>query len=136
MVSSILTREGDTASISCLATDPSLDSLRLEACNERALASGLQFSASLEQGIIIHNVQKAYSGCYMCTGTLLGKYVRSQEFQLIVKPGKMEFLYALLSLDCYYQNPFWALFVLWFCQTQLLMQIHFFPYSTCCSSCN
>ncbi|KAM4548699.1 mast/stem cell growth factor receptor kita isoform 1-T1 [Odontesthes bonariensis] len=86
MVSSILTREGDTASISCLATDPSLDNLRLEACNERALASGLQFSASLEQGIIIHNVQKAYNGCYMCTGTLLGKFVRSQEYQLIVKP--------------------------------------------------
>ncbi|XP_041861674.1 mast/stem cell growth factor receptor kita isoform X2 [Melanotaenia boesemani] len=86
MVFSILTREGDTASIPCLATDPSLDNLRLETCTGRTLIPGLQFSASLEQGIIIHNVQKAYDGCYACTGTLLGKNVSSRNYELTVRP--------------------------------------------------
>ncbi|XP_069006796.1 mast/stem cell growth factor receptor kita isoform X2 [Embiotoca jacksoni] len=86
MVFNILTREGDSVSIPCLATDPSLDNLRLETCSSRALASGLQFSASLEQGIIIHNTKKAYEGCYVCTGTLVKEVVRSNNYSLIVKP--------------------------------------------------
>lgn len=86
MVFSILTRVGDSASIFCLPTDPSLDNLRLETCSGRALASGLQFSASLEQGIIIHNTQKAYEGCYVCTGRLRDEYVRSHDYQLTVRP--------------------------------------------------
>ncbi|XP_044054971.1 mast/stem cell growth factor receptor kita isoform X2 [Siniperca chuatsi] len=86
MVFNILTREGDTASIPCLATDPSLDNLRLETCSSRALASDLQFSASLEQGIIIHNTQKAYEGCYVCTGRLKEEYVRSHDYYLTVRP--------------------------------------------------
>ncbi|KAM9357806.1 mast/stem cell growth factor receptor kita [Symphorus nematophorus] len=86
MVFSILTREGDTASIPCLATDPSLDNLRLETCSSGALASGLQYSASLEQGIIIHNTQMAYGGCYVCTGRLKEEDVRSHKYILTVKP--------------------------------------------------
>ncbi|KAI3369001.1 hypothetical protein L3Q82_025973, partial [Scortum barcoo] len=86
MVFNILTREGDTASIPCLATDPSLDNLRLETCSKTALASGLQFSASLEQGITIHNTQKAYEGCYVCTGRLKEEQVRSHSYTLTVKP--------------------------------------------------
>uniref|UniRef100_A0A4W6CI82 Mast/stem cell growth factor receptor n=1 Tax=Lates calcarifer TaxID=8187 RepID=A0A4W6CI82_LATCA len=86
MVFNILTRVGDTASIPCLATDPSLDSLRLETCSSSALASGLQYSASLEQGIIIHNTQKAYEGCYVCTGKLREKHIRSRDYYLTVKP--------------------------------------------------
>ncbi|XP_061593974.1 mast/stem cell growth factor receptor kita isoform X2 [Cololabis saira] len=86
MVFSILTREGDTASIPCLATDPSLGNLRLETCSRRALDSGLQFSASLEQGIIIHNIKKSYEDCYVCTGSLLGEHVRSHNYYLTVKP--------------------------------------------------
>lgn len=89
MVFNILTRVGDTASIPCLATDPSLDSLRLETCSSSALASGLQYSASLEQGIIIHNTQKAYEGCYVCTGKLREKHIRSRDYYLTVKPGKV-----------------------------------------------
>lgn len=88
MVFKILTREGDAASIPCLATDPSLDNLSLETCSSRALASGLQFSASLKQGIIIHNTQKAYEGCYVCTGRLREERVRSHDYYLTVKPGK------------------------------------------------
>ncbi|XP_074524501.1 mast/stem cell growth factor receptor kita isoform X1 [Halichoeres trimaculatus] len=86
MVFSILVREGDAASIPCLATDPSLDNLRLETCSSQALASGLQYSASLEQGITIHNTQRAYEGCYVCTGTLGGEGVRSRDYSLTVKP--------------------------------------------------
>ncbi|XP_053177767.1 mast/stem cell growth factor receptor kita [Scomber japonicus] len=86
MVPNILTRVGEAASIPCLATDPSLVNLRLETCSSRALASGLQYSASLEQGIIIHNTQKAYEGCYVCTGMLREELVRSRDYNLIAKP--------------------------------------------------
>ncbi|KAM9848389.1 mast/stem cell growth factor receptor kita [Aulostomus maculatus] len=86
MVLNILTRVGDSASISCLATDPSLVNLQLETCSSGALASGLTFSASLEQGITIHNTQKAYEGCYTCTGMLGQQHVRSHNYYLTVKP--------------------------------------------------
>ncbi|XP_023248956.1 mast/stem cell growth factor receptor Kit isoform X1 [Seriola lalandi dorsalis] len=86
MVFNILTRVGDTASIPCLATDPSLGNLRLETCSSTALASGLTYSASLEQGITIHNTQKAYEGCYVCTGTLKGRHIRSHDYHLTVRP--------------------------------------------------
>uniref|UniRef100_A0AAQ5X2Z3 receptor protein-tyrosine kinase n=1 Tax=Amphiprion ocellaris TaxID=80972 RepID=A0AAQ5X2Z3_AMPOC len=86
MVFNILTREGETASIPCLATDPSLENLRLETCSSGALASGLQYSASLEQGIVIRNTQNAYEGCYVCTGTLMGRSVTSHDYYLTVKP--------------------------------------------------
>lgn len=89
MVFNILTREGDAASIPCLATDPSLENLRLETCSNRALASGLQFTSSLEQGIIIHNTQKAYEGCYVCTGRLREEHVKSHDYYLTVRPGKV-----------------------------------------------
>ncbi|TKS75028.1 Mast/stem cell growth factor receptor [Collichthys lucidus] len=86
MVFNILTREGNTASIPCLATDPSLDSLRLETCSSKDLASGLQFSPNLEQGILIHNTQKAYEGCYVCAGRLGEQDVKSHHYFLTVKP--------------------------------------------------
>lgn len=88
MVFSILTRVGDNASIPCLATDPTLDDLRLETCSGKALTSGLQYSTSLEQGILIHNTQKAFEGCYVCTGRLGEKHVRSNDYSLTVRPGK------------------------------------------------
>ncbi len=98
MVFNILTREGDAASIPCLATDPSLDSLRLETCSSGALPSGLQFTASLEQGITIHNTQKAYEGCYVCTGRLKEEYVRSHVYSLTVKPGKVVWMHVCMCI--------------------------------------
>ncbi|XP_019936565.2 mast/stem cell growth factor receptor kita isoform X1 [Paralichthys olivaceus] len=86
LVFHILTRVGDIATIPCLATDPSLENLRLETCSSGALASGLQYTASLEQGIIIHNTQKAYEGCYVCTGKLRERYIRSHDYYLTVRP--------------------------------------------------
>lgn len=90
MVFNILTRVGDSAIIPCLATDPSLDSMHLETCSREALGSGLQYTASLEQGIIIHNTQKSYEGCYVCTGKLWEEDIRSSEYHLIVKPGRVQ----------------------------------------------
>ncbi|KAM4628760.1 mast/stem cell growth factor receptor kita isoform 2-T2 [Polymixia lowei] len=86
MVFNILARVGDTASIPCLATDPGLDSLRLETCHGGSLASGLQYTGSLEKGIVIHNSVKAYEGCYVCTGRLGDAYVKSHRYDLTVRP--------------------------------------------------
>lgn len=89
MVFNILTREGDSASIPCLATDPSLDGLRLETCSGGPLAPGLQFSSSLEQGISIQNARKAFEGCYVCTGRLRERRVQSHNYLLTVRPGAL-----------------------------------------------
>ncbi|XP_029905736.1 mast/stem cell growth factor receptor kita isoform X2 [Myripristis murdjan] len=86
MVFNILARVGDSASIACLATDPGLVELRLEKCNGGALASGLQYEASLEKGIVILNTEKAYEGCYVCTGRLGETYVKSHHYDLTVRP--------------------------------------------------
>ncbi|KAM4574854.1 mast/stem cell growth factor receptor kita isoform 2-T2 [Fundulus diaphanus] len=86
LMSSVLVREGDTASISCYPTDPSLSNITLETCSGEALSPGLQYSTSLEQGIILHNIKKTYEGCYVCTGILQGRHVRSEKYSLTVKP--------------------------------------------------
>ncbi|KAM3620504.1 uncharacterized protein V6R79_024611 [Siganus canaliculatus] len=86
MVFNILAREGDDASIPCLATDPSLANLSLETCSGRAVLSSLQFTPSLEQGVIIHHTRKPYEGCYVCTGTLREERVRSHDYYLTVRP--------------------------------------------------
>lgn len=86
MVFNILTRVGDAASIPCLPTDPSLVNMHLETCSSGALATGLRFSAGLEQGVVIHNTQKDYEGCYVCAGTLRNRHVKSHDYHLTVKP--------------------------------------------------
>lgn len=88
MVSNIISREGNITFIPCLATDPSLENLQLKTCSNKALAPGLQFSSSLEQGIIIQNTQKSYEGCYVCTGRLKETNVQSHNYFLTVRPGK------------------------------------------------
>uniref|UniRef100_I3J4E4 receptor protein-tyrosine kinase n=1 Tax=Oreochromis niloticus TaxID=8128 RepID=I3J4E4_ORENI len=84
-----VTHEGENASFPCLATDPDLENMHLETCSSKSLPPGLQFSASLEHGIYMHNTQKAYEGCYVCAGRLHGKDVRSGQFHLSVVPGKI-----------------------------------------------
>uniref|UniRef100_A0A669DD32 receptor protein-tyrosine kinase n=1 Tax=Oreochromis niloticus TaxID=8128 RepID=A0A669DD32_ORENI len=81
-----VTHEGENASFPCLATDPDLENMHLETCSSKSLPPGLQFSASLEHGIYMHNTQKAYEGCYVCAGRLHGKDVRSGQFHLSVVP--------------------------------------------------
>ncbi|TNN37554.1 Mast/stem cell growth factor receptor Kit [Liparis tanakae] len=86
IVSNILTRVGDRASIPCLASDPRLDRLSLETCSGRPPAPGLRFTASLEGGIDIRDAQKAFEGCYVCTGRLGREGVRSRDYYLTVRP--------------------------------------------------
>ncbi|KAK7889607.1 hypothetical protein WMY93_025167 [Mugilogobius chulae] len=86
MVNSVLVSEGDLGSISCLASDPRLEKLQLKTCSGRGLATGLQYSTSLEKGITIYNTKKEYEDCYVCEGTLEDKTVRSMDYRLTVKP--------------------------------------------------
>uniref|UniRef100_A0A8C5AZB0 receptor protein-tyrosine kinase n=1 Tax=Gadus morhua TaxID=8049 RepID=A0A8C5AZB0_GADMO len=88
MVFNILTRVGDSVSIPCLATDPALVNLRLETCKGRALAPGLQYSATLEAGVTIYSTEKAFEGCYVCSGQLGEAEVRSGRYDLTVRPGE------------------------------------------------
>uniref|UniRef100_A0AAX7VBP7 receptor protein-tyrosine kinase n=1 Tax=Astatotilapia calliptera TaxID=8154 RepID=A0AAX7VBP7_ASTCA len=97
-VSRYVTREGENASFPCLATDPDLENMHLETCSSKTLPPGLQFSASLEHGIYMHNTQKAYEGCYVCAGRLHGKDVRSGQFFLSVVPGKLVWVCSILIL--------------------------------------
>ncbi|XP_030228746.1 mast/stem cell growth factor receptor kita isoform X2 [Gadus morhua] len=87
MVFNILTRVGDSVSIPCLATDPALVNLRLETCKGRALAPGLQYSATLEAGVTIYSTEKAFEGCYVCSGQLGEAEVRSGRYDLTVRPA-------------------------------------------------
>ncbi|XP_033847919.1 mast/stem cell growth factor receptor kita [Periophthalmus magnuspinnatus] len=86
LVDNLLVREGDTVTIPCLATDPSLEKLHLQSCSDKGLATGLQYSTSLELGITIYNTQKEYGDCYVCKGTLADKEVQSINYHLTVKP--------------------------------------------------
>ncbi|PWA14487.1 hypothetical protein CCH79_00011186, partial [Gambusia affinis] len=89
-INSILIREGSDAAISCLATDPSMLNLTLETCSGEALPDALQYSTSLEKGIIIHKAKLTYGGCYVCTGMLEGRAVKSEKYSLTVKKGPPE----------------------------------------------
>uniref|UniRef100_A0A3B4BNJ8 Immunoglobulin domain-containing protein n=1 Tax=Periophthalmus magnuspinnatus TaxID=409849 RepID=A0A3B4BNJ8_9GOBI len=93
LVDNLLVREGDTVTIPCLATDPSLEKLHLQSCSDKGLATGLQYSTSLELGITIYNTQKEYGDCYICKGTLADKEVQSINYHLTVKPGKPKISY-------------------------------------------
>ena len=89
MVFNILSREGDSVSIPCLATDPSILDLHLETCPGGPLPPGLQYKAGLEMGIVILDTQKAFEGCYVCSGRLGHAPVRSHNYDLIVRPGRI-----------------------------------------------
>uniref|UniRef100_A0A8C7NNS3 receptor protein-tyrosine kinase n=1 Tax=Oncorhynchus mykiss TaxID=8022 RepID=A0A8C7NNS3_ONCMY len=97
MVFSILTRAGDSASIPCLATDPGVVNLSLEPCQGGALPTGLHYVASLERGMVIFDTQKAFEGCYICTGRLGSTHVKSHHYDLIVRPGKITLFRVILT---------------------------------------
>ncbi|MBN3295990.1 KITA factor, partial [Amia calva] len=85
MVKKIVTKAGQNSSIRCLVTDPDVVDLKLETCGGQPLPPDLDFSASVEKGIVIKNVQVAFQGCYVCTAQHGGKRVRSDEYQLTVR---------------------------------------------------
>uniref|UniRef100_A0A8K9X6N4 receptor protein-tyrosine kinase n=1 Tax=Oncorhynchus mykiss TaxID=8022 RepID=A0A8K9X6N4_ONCMY len=104
MVFSILTRAGDSASIPCLATDPGVVNLSLEPCQGGALPTGLHYVASLERGMVIFDTQKAFEGCYICTGRLGSTHVKSHHYDLIVRPGKITLFVCVLGCEVQYPD--------------------------------
>uniref|UniRef100_A0A8C8GWP0 receptor protein-tyrosine kinase n=1 Tax=Oncorhynchus tshawytscha TaxID=74940 RepID=A0A8C8GWP0_ONCTS len=105
MVFSILTRAGDSASIPCLATDPGVVNLSLEPCHGGALPTGLHYVASLERGMVIFDTQKAFEGCYICTGRLGSAHVKSHQYDLNVRPGKITLFVCDAVWASYPQQP-------------------------------
>ncbi|KAI1888704.1 hypothetical protein AGOR_G00171470 [Albula goreensis] len=85
MVHDILVKVGENSTIPCLVTDPAVAELGLETCDGHALPEGLSYRGSLEHGVIISHTQKAFEGCYACTGRLGGNPVRSDDFTLTVR---------------------------------------------------
>uniref|UniRef100_A0A8C7G1E7 receptor protein-tyrosine kinase n=1 Tax=Oncorhynchus kisutch TaxID=8019 RepID=A0A8C7G1E7_ONCKI len=104
MVFSILTRAGDSASIPCLATDPGVVNLSLEPCHGGALPTGLHYVASLERGMVIFDTQKAFEGCYICTGRLGSAHVKSHHYDLNVRPGKITLFVWVLGCEVQYSD--------------------------------
>uniref|UniRef100_A0AAR2M4Q4 receptor protein-tyrosine kinase n=1 Tax=Pygocentrus nattereri TaxID=42514 RepID=A0AAR2M4Q4_PYGNA len=85
IIPDIMAGAGDTASIPCLSTDPSMTDLRLETCDGSPLPTGMRYTASTETGITVSDVQPTYEGCYICLGSLKGEAVRSVKYQLNVR---------------------------------------------------
>ncbi|KAJ8397523.1 hypothetical protein AAFF_G00437990 [Aldrovandia affinis] len=85
MMYNILAKSGESSTIPCLVTDPGVAELRLDTCKGNDLPAGLRYVASVEHGVIISNTQKAFEGCYVCTGKLGGAPVRSGDFTLTVR---------------------------------------------------
>lgn len=84
----IVAGEGDTASIPCLATDPSITDLHLQKCDGEPLPSSLRYSSSIETGVVLDDVRKDFEGCYVCVGILEGATVKSGQYQLNVRLGE------------------------------------------------
>ncbi|XP_061101687.1 mast/stem cell growth factor receptor kita-like isoform X1 [Conger conger] len=86
LIPDIMAKSGHSCVLPCLGTDPGLSQLSLQPCSEPALPPGLTYSGSLERGVTIHRVQKAYEGCYVCTARLGGATVRSSQYRITVLP--------------------------------------------------
>lgn len=84
----IVAGEGESVTIPCLATDPNMQDLHLEKCDGQPLPDRLQYSSSIETGVVLNNVRKDFEGCYVCVGTLEGATVKSGEYQLNVRLGE------------------------------------------------
>ncbi|GAA6083517.1 mast/stem cell growth factor receptor kita isoform X2, partial [Tachysurus ichikawai] len=85
IITDIMAGARDTASIPCLPTDPRMVNLHLETCDGEPLPSGMRYSASIETGISIVNVQPNYKGCYICVGILGGTTAQSVHYNLDVR---------------------------------------------------
>ncbi|XP_060722757.1 mast/stem cell growth factor receptor kita isoform X2 [Tachysurus vachellii] len=85
IITDIMAGARDTASIPCLPTDPRMVNLHLETCDGEPLPSGMRYSASIETGISIVNVQPNYKGCYICVGILGETTAQSVHYNLDVR---------------------------------------------------
>ncbi|XP_046692281.1 mast/stem cell growth factor receptor kita isoform X2 [Silurus meridionalis] len=84
IIPDIMAKEGDTALIPCIATDPKMASLQLKTCDGQSLPTRLRYTANTETGISLLNVQISYKGCYICSGKLGEKTALSREYMLNV----------------------------------------------------
>lgn len=88
MVNALLAREGEDCTLPCLVTDPAVTYLSLMTCSgSAALPAGLSFTADPQKGVIIHNVTKAFEGCYVCAGLMGGTTVKSSQYDVSVRRG-------------------------------------------------
>ncbi|XP_026799071.3 KIT proto-oncogene, receptor tyrosine kinase b [Pangasianodon hypophthalmus] len=85
MVNGLLAREGEDCTLPCLVTDPAVTHLSLLTCSGTAVPTGLSFTADPQKGIIIHNITKAFEGCYVCTGLMGGTTVKSSQYDVNVR---------------------------------------------------
>lgn len=87
MVNDLLVKEGEDCTLPCLVTDPAVTHLSLLTCSGTALPAGLSFSADPQRGAVIHNITKAFEGCYVCTGLMDGSTVKSSQYNVNVRRG-------------------------------------------------
>ncbi|XP_062864554.1 KIT proto-oncogene, receptor tyrosine kinase b [Trichomycterus rosablanca] len=85
MMKGLLVREGEDCTLPCLVTDPAVTRLSLLTCSGVAPPAGLSYSADPQRGVVIHNMTKAFEGCYMCTGDMGGVGVRSSQYDVDVR---------------------------------------------------
>ncbi|KAL6466734.1 hypothetical protein MHYP_G00245380 [Metynnis hypsauchen] len=85
MVNNLLVREGKDCTLSCLVTDPAVTDLSLVTCSGAPLPADLSYSTNPQRGITIHNVSKAFEGCYVCTGVMSGVTMKSIQYNVDVR---------------------------------------------------
>ncbi|KAI4896207.1 hypothetical protein NFI96_030855 [Prochilodus magdalenae] len=85
MVNGLLVREGKNCTLPCLVTDPAVTDLSLVTCSGDPLPADLSYSTNLQRGITIHNVSKAFEGCYVCTGVMGGVTMSSSQYDVDVR---------------------------------------------------
>uniref|UniRef100_A0AAR2J824 receptor protein-tyrosine kinase n=1 Tax=Pygocentrus nattereri TaxID=42514 RepID=A0AAR2J824_PYGNA len=132
IIPDIMAGAGDTASIPCLSTDPSMTDLRLETCDGSPLPTGMRYTASTETGITVSDVQPTYEGCYICLGSLKGEAVRSVKYQLNVRLGECDVVYRVLltqgqklSLTCSTSNVNSDIKISWIQPTGVVRTVYF-----------
>ncbi|KAF7686778.1 KIT proto-oncogene, receptor tyrosine kinase b [Silurus meridionalis] len=85
MMSGLLAKEGEDCTLPCLVTDPAVTHLSPLTCSGTAVPAGLSFTADPQKGIVIHNISKAFEGCYVCTGVMGGTMVKSSQYNVNVR---------------------------------------------------
>ncbi|XP_077360529.1 macrophage colony-stimulating factor 1 receptor 2 [Festucalex cinctus] len=84
--------EGDNFLFRCLLTNPSVTNLTLQLKEDQAggrgqgLPPGMKVSVDPRAGVLIHKIERKFSGCYVCTAWYNNTRVTSSELHLIVMP--------------------------------------------------
>lgn len=86
-------KEGLDFLFRCLLTDPSVTNLTFQSEdstgeNGQDWPLGMNVSVDPKSGALIQNVQRSFSGQYVCSGWKDGKRFKSRPFHLLVVPSK------------------------------------------------